>query len=82
MFRLFGSLVLAAAVSGCVAVPPYGYNDPAYGPAYYALGPSIGVGVGGGGLGVAWGWASSYAKTVLQGKLWPSGRDSSRVEVD
>ncbi|MFP3556813.1 hypothetical protein SB861_39790 [Paraburkholderia sp. SIMBA_049] len=51
MFRLFGSLVLAVAVSGCVAVPPYGYNDPAYGPAYYAPGPSIGVGVGGGSMG-------------------------------
>ena len=53
MPRLFGilALALAAAVSGCVAAPPYGYSDPAYGPGYYAPGPSIGVGVGGGSLG-------------------------------
>ncbi|WP_082625027.1 hypothetical protein [Paraburkholderia caribensis] len=52
MFRFFGSLALAAAVSGCVTAPPYGYNDPAYGPPYYAPGPSFGVGVGGGSGGV------------------------------
>ena len=51
MPRLFGILALAAAVAGCVAAPPYGYSDPAYGPGYYAPGPSIGVGVGGGSLG-------------------------------
>jgi hypothetical protein len=51
MLRLFGILALAAAVSGCAAAPPYGYSDPAYGPGYYAPGPSLGVGVGGGGLG-------------------------------
>ncbi|OUL77933.1 hypothetical protein SAMN05446935_9883 [Burkholderia sp. YR290] len=51
MLRLFGCLALAAAVSGCVAAPPYGYSDPAYGPGYYGPGPNIGVGVGGGSLG-------------------------------
>ncbi|BFG80611.1 hypothetical protein PTKU46_86450 [Paraburkholderia terrae] len=38
-------------LSGYVAAPPYGYNDPAYGPGYYAPGPTIGVGVGGGSVG-------------------------------
>jgi hypothetical protein len=58
MLSLLGILALAAAVSGCVAAPPYGSSDPAYGPGYYAPGPSIGVGVGvgggslGGGVGV------------------------------
>lgn len=33
MLRLFGILALAAAVAGCVAAPPYGYSDPAYGQA-------------------------------------------------
>lgn len=51
MLRLFGCLALAAAVSGCAAAPPYGYDDPAYGPGYYGPGPSIGVGVGGGSIG-------------------------------
>ncbi|AXF06248.1 hypothetical protein [Paraburkholderia hospita] len=51
MLRLCGILALAAAVAGCVTAPPYGYSDPAYGPGYYAPGPSIGVGVGGGSLG-------------------------------
>jgi hypothetical protein len=51
MLRLFGILAMVAAVSGCVAAPPYGYSDPAYGPGYYPPGPSIGVGVGGGSLG-------------------------------
>ena len=51
MLRLFGILAVAAAVSGCVAAPPYGYSDPAYGPTYYAPGPSIGIGVGGGSFG-------------------------------
>ena len=50
MLRLFGILTLAVVFSGCVSAPPYGYSDPAYGPGYYAPGPSIGVGVGGGEL--------------------------------
>ena len=51
MLRLFGILTLAVVFSGCVSAPPYGYSDPAYGPGYYAPGPSIGVGVGGGSYG-------------------------------
>nr|WP_244832317.1 hypothetical protein [Caballeronia sp. TF1N1] len=51
MLRLFFSVTLVAASSGCVSAPPYGYEDPAYGPGYYAPGPSIGVGVGGGRFG-------------------------------
>jgi hypothetical protein len=52
MLRLFRIIALTLAVSGCVSAPPYGYGDPAYGPGYYAPGPSIGVGVGsGGGIG-------------------------------
>ncbi|WP_250517016.1 hypothetical protein [Caballeronia sp. INDeC2] len=51
MFRLLSFIALAGVVSGCVSAPPYGYGDPAYGPGYYAPGPSIGVGVGGGSFG-------------------------------
>ncbi|SAK73261.1 hypothetical protein AWB80_04072 [Caballeronia pedi] len=61
MLRLLSILTLAAAFSGCVAAPPYGYSDPAYGP---APGPRVGVGVGvgtggfgsGGGVGVGVGF--------------------------
>ncbi|SAL48774.1 hypothetical protein AWB68_02401 [Caballeronia choica] len=49
MIRLFGMLVLVAAVAGCVtAQQPY---DADGGPGYYAPSTSIGVGIGGGSFG-------------------------------
>jgi hypothetical protein len=61
MRRLLSILTLAAVFSGCVVAPPYGYDDPAYGP---APGPRVGVGVGvgtgsfgsGGGVGIGVGF--------------------------
>jgi hypothetical protein len=45
MVRLFGILALAAGLTGCIVVPPYGYGygpAPAYGyaPGYYGYAPS------------------------------------------
>nr|WP_061127559.1 MULTISPECIES: hypothetical protein [Caballeronia] len=51
MLKLFSILMLAVVFSGCVTAPPYSDGAPAYGPGYYAPGPSIGVGVGGGSYG-------------------------------
>lgn len=62
MIRLFGTLVLAAGLAGCVAAPPpnYGYGyEPApaygYGPGYYAA-PAVDVGIG---IGIGGHWGGS-----------------------
>jgi hypothetical protein len=51
MLKVLVVSVLALVSSGCVTAPPYGYGEPAYGPGYYAPGPSVGIGVGGGSFG-------------------------------
>jgi hypothetical protein len=60
MVKLFGTLALAAGLTGCIVAPPYGYGyepAPAYGyapgyygyaPGYYAA-PTVGIGIGVGG---------------------------------